>query len=247
MDFNINHYLVPEKKVEWAEDWGSNFYGEIEDKPPTEQALLKAQDEFFEHRDMKVWTKMYGLCYQYMGSLLKKRLVGKKFMQPEEVAEKTSSATLKFMSQYLTKPDFRVGASFAGMMGWKIVEVLAKPPKDNTISLDSQIDDDSASSLEDLISSNNISSDYDKPEDAALKENFSDVLNSLCKEADAVLGNNQYDRLLFRMYLLLCIRHPKSRHAKRIFMSTWATNYKDSKLLEYILMEFKNRLTEIAY
>ncbi len=132
VDFDIKHYLIEEVEVEKDPHRFDCFYGEIEDKPETEQLLFTLQREYLENgRKQEVWAKMFEICWSYMQSLIKKRQTGGRFIEPDELDDKTTSATLAFMSQYLTKPEFEVGASFAGMMGWKIVEVMYKPSADD--------------------------------------------------------------------------------------------------------------------
>jgi hypothetical protein len=40
------------------------------------------------------------------------------------------------------------------------------------------------------------------------------------------------------------MRHPKNRHAKKMFLDKWAKNYKIEKLIDYVMLEIRNRLYE---
>lgn len=242
IDFDIKHYLIEEAEVEKDPHRFDDFYGEIESKPETEQQMFALQDQYINHgRDQKVWSQMFEICWSYMQSLIKKRLSSAgKYMEPEELNDKTTAATLAFMSQYLTKPEFEVGASFAGMMKWKIVEVMYKPSADDkAISMSMEIDDDGKSTLEDLISAEEVG--WCSPEDEACKTDPIETINQVLAELDSTL-NDFYLETVVRGYLLLCMKHPKSRHSKRMFLNRWAQDPRVEKLIEYVMLEVHNRL-----
>ena len=191
---------------------------------------------------------MFALCWDYMRSLILQRIKGKNFVEPEIIDEQTTSATLAFMSQYLTRPEFEVGASFAGMMKWKIIEVLykGKNPKSNggePISLQYEIDDDGKSTLEDLIPANDV---VYSPEENALKRAPYDIIEEILHELDETLEckNAFYIKTIVRLYILLCLRHPKNRHAKKMFLDKWSKEYKIERLINYVMLELRNRLLE---
>lgn len=247
IDFDIKHYLIEETEVEKDPHRFDDFYGEIESKPETEQQMFALQDQYINHgRDQAVWSQMFELCWSYMQSLIKKRLASAgKYMEPEELDDKTTAATLAFMSQYLTKPEFEVGASFAGMMKWKIIEVMYKPSADDkAISMSTEIDDDGKNTLEDLIAAEDAGC-WCSPEDEVCRASPIDVINQVLKELDATL-NDFYLETVVRGYLLLCMKHPKNRHSKRMFLNRWAQSPRVEKLIEYVMLEVHNRLVEEA-
>ena len=190
VDFDIKHYLNDDIETEKDPHRFDNFYGDIEDKPDTERELFALQKEYLENgRSQEVWTKMFEICWSYMQSLIKKRQKGGKFIEKEELDDKTSSATLAFMSQYLTKPEFEVGASFAGMMGWKIVEVMYKPSADDkAISMSLEIDDDGKNTLEDLIAAEEVGG-WKSPEDDVCRVDPIDIINEVLEELDEVVDD----------------------------------------------------------
>ena len=189
---------------------------------------------------------MFEICWSYMQSLIKKRQKGGKFIEKEELDDKTASATLAFMSQYLTKPEFEVGASFAGMMGWKIVEVMYKPSADDkAISMSLEIDDDGKNTLEDLIAAEEVGG-WKSPEDDVCRVDPIDIINEVLEELDEVV-DDFYLRTIVRGYLILCLKHPKNRHSKRMFLNRWATDQKSEKLIEYTMLTIHNRLKEANY
>lgn len=251
VDFDIKHYLNEDASFEYDPDrFEGVFYGEFENKPETEQELLTLQAEYLKTRDQAIWQKMFGICWSYMKSLILQRIQKKAegYKDPEIVDDRTTSATLAFMSQYLTRPDFEVGTSFAGMMKWKIVEVLYKdknPKKKGgePISLSLEISDDGKATLEDLIAAEG---PVYSPEDAICQRNSYEIIDEILKELDDTLDceNREYIRNIVRLYIVLCMRHPKNRHAKKMFLDKWAKNYKIEKLIDYVMLEIRNRLYE---
>lgn len=242
MDFNINHYLVEEKEIVKDPHRFDCFYGTLEEKPESEQLLFKLQAEYLKTRDQKIWSEMFHICWSYIQSLIKKRQRGKNFIEPDDLNDKTTNATLTFMSQYLTNPEFEVGASFAGMMTWKIVEVMYETSKDDrAISLDMAINDDNKHTLNDIVSDEE--NHYQSPEESLINDSMSEIIDEILSELDDVIKNDWYRQILVRAYILLCVKHPKNRHAKRIFMNKWCTDVKTEKLVEYVMLEIYNRLS----
>lgn len=253
MDFNIADYLTEDdtevKPAVKSPDWKKGFYGKLEDKPDTEQALFKLQEQYLASRDMKIWSEMFKLCHSYARSLILKRNTGKQYMPPEEVDDKTTTATLAFMSQYLNNPDFEVGASFAGMMSWKIVEALYKnKTEDFHVSLNETINDDADVELQDAIGTqdykNVTSTDetYNDPTAFIDKMDLNEVIKGIFDELDESIEYDPRLEILVRLYLLLCLRHPRTRHSKRLFIERWAPDYKTATLLDYVLLELHNRM-----
>src|SRR5574344_1305604 len=138
----------------------NNENNNIENKPETEQKLLKLQDKWLQTHDKKTWAEMQALIYSYTRSMVLKKLAGKKYLEPDEVDDATAGATFSFMSQYL-RPNkdgtsFEVGASFAGLLNYKIMEALYKDsPEDNHISLNTLIGDDGKTELGDTLKVSN--------------------------------------------------------------------------------------------
>lgn len=258
------------------------FYGEISDKPPTEQELFALQTQLFverkeyqeEYKEYKkvldeclekgqlpeidppvdrsreTWSKMLEIMYQYTRSCILKRNKKKKFMEPEEVADKSISAALSFMSQYNKNPDFYVGASFAGMVKWKIVEALYKyQTEDDHLSLNQVINDDGAKEIgenmtyeDSVIKSNSI--DYMSPEEAIISENNENIIITIMNELDEVIGHSSKNAFLARLYLLIFLRSPRTRHSKRLFMERWGKDHQVEQVLESTILELHQRLTE---
>ena len=148
VDFDIKHYLEPEEDIDIdkrTQELREQFYGDMSEKPETEQELFALQEQYLKTRDHKIWVKMFEVALPYIKSLIlkkKKEEERSKWEESDEIASKASTATFLFLSQYLKKPQFEVGASFAGMINGKILEVLYGGTHDFDVSLNSKINDD---------------------------------------------------------------------------------------------------------
>ena len=258
------------------------FYGEIEDKPPTEQELFSLQTKLFverkeykrdyevyqkklkeicdrgevpnidppEDKSKQTWSDMLEIMYQYTRSCILKRNKKKRFMEPEDVTDKAISAALSFMSQYNKNPDFYVGASFAGMVKWKIVEALYKyQAEDNHVSLNQVISDEGPKEIgENMTYEDNAIpgsySDYGSPEDVILAESNEDLVTTLVGELDEMVGHSSKYAFLARLYLLIILRGPKTRHSKRLFLEQWASEHQMEQVLEATILELHQRMKE---
>lgn len=242
----------------------NGYYGSIDDKPDTEKELFYLQDEFFEKRkvyqeavkewikdtskpkpidnSIEPWSKMLAIIYSYACSLVKKSTKGKKYIDPDDVSDKGLEAAFRFMSSYNRKPDFAIGASFAGNLRWKVVEVMHE---DKVLSLNQPTSYDAQVELLDTISDDsygpefNIFVNYDNPEDMLLNE--SSPIEEVLSELDEEVGSNSKMAFLARLYLLVNLRVPRTRHIKRLFLENWAQEYKTEQVLESTVLEVYNR------
>lgn len=223
---------------------------EIALKENREPTLKKPED-----KSKEVWSKMLGIMYQYTRSCILKRNKKKKFMEPEEVSDKAIAAALAFMSQYNRNPDFYVGASFAGMVKWKIVEALYKPKlraENNHLSLNQLLSDEGTKELGDNITyeDNNLAvgaSDYLSPEDQIIIDDEENIIIGIFKELDEVIGHESRNAFLVRLYFLIFLRGPKTRHSKRLFMERWGKNHQVEQVLEASILEVHQRLADNRY
>lgn len=250
------------------------FYGTIEEKPPTEQKLFALQDQLFAERkkykkameawaknpskskkpidgSSKIWSEMLEICFNYSKSMILKRNKGNKFMEPEDVEDKAIDAAISFMNQFLKREDFEVGASFAGLIKFKIVEILYKGREDYHVSLNQIISDDSKTELIDSLGAGNlqsvICSNVNNPEEMLLKESPKDIIHEVLKELDEEIGHDSLLAFKVRLYLTIILRSPKTRHIKRLFLEHWAEDYKTEQVLESTVLEIYNRLRENSY
>lgn len=272
MEIVLDEYLPDE-------EWYKQFYGEVEDKPETEQKLFALQAEYFKKRieyrkkleawqkksdaaykkgkepplkpydeSKDVWSEMLSELYGYVRSCILQRCT-KKFMEPEDVSDKAMEASVRFMQQYIKRPDFVVGASFAGMFNMKIVEVLYKDKdEDQHVSLNALIGD-SNSEFGDTQYRNNFHNfmygDRDveySPEDVCFNETIEDVVDDLFGELDTVVEDSRL-QFLARLYVGVLLQGPKTRHIKRLFLETWCKEFKIEQALEATSLELYNRLS----
>lgn len=248
MDYTFENYLSEEEDVIPYEDrdhsWKDAYYGEMEDKPDTEQQLFKLQDQYLRTRDINVWRQMYDICFWYMRSMILQRCTGKMYLEPDEVFDKANGATVEFMSQYLNNPNFEVGASFAGMMKWKVVWVLYKDKdQEQTISLNQKIYD-SQKELGDFVGTreDELENDYVNPEDEVCKVDMKNILDEMLEEFDEAIKYDPRLEVLIRLYMLLYIRDPRNANTKKAFIDRWAPDFKTAQLLEYVMLEFYKRI-----
>lgn len=125
-------------------------------KPATEVLLSDLQAEYLKDRNQVAYQKMFEELVVYCRSLVLKTIKGKTFLQPDYVQEVALEATMRLMAQY-QKPEFTIGASFAGYLQFKILEVLYNTKviqEDMTLSLNAIVDASSKSThvteMEDL-------------------------------------------------------------------------------------------------
>jgi hypothetical protein len=96
-------------------------------KPATEVLLAKLQDEYLKTRDISIYQQIFSEILPYARSMVLKRTRGKIFLHPDLVDNAALDATIKFMAQY-EDPDFKgIHSSFAGILGYKVLEAMYGP------------------------------------------------------------------------------------------------------------------------
>lgn len=236
-DFNVAHFYINDTLENDSQE-DIQYYGEIKDKPATEQKLFELQDKWLATKDSKVWSEMYMIISSYMRSLILKKLTNKIFLEKEEIDDKNNKAVIKFMSQYLTNPNFKIGASFAGMMKWQVLSVLyGKEEKIKYESLEKTLSDDSSTTLGDIIHNDEYTNN------AFLKTSAKDIFEEVIYELNKTKVDSKTKSLIY-MYLILCLREPKNHHSKKIFQQNFFSDFKKRKILNLTLLEIYNRLKE---
>lgn len=223
-------------------------------KPDTEKELFRIQDEWLQTHDKEVWAKFQALVYSYTRSLVLKKLSNKKYLEEDEVLDATAEATFAFMAQYL-KPgkdgkQFEIGASFAGVINFKVMEALYKDcAEDNHVSLNTLISEDSDSELEDNIYlySDDRARDamaIDDPSENFIKTSLSEEIEDILQELDEEI-DDPYIRLVVRLYIVMCLRRPRSRHAKECFLKQYAADSRVRAVIDLSVKEFYNRMANM--
>ena len=247
VDFDIKHYLEPEEDIDIdkrTQELREQFYGDMSEKPETEQELFALQEQYLKTRDHKIWVKMFEVAFPYIKSLIlkkKKEEERSKWEESDEIAAKASTATFLFLSQYLKKPQFEVGASFAGMINGKILEVLYGGTHDFDVSLNSKINDD-GDEIIDIFQLEGTEEEPYSPTSQFDKITIEEIIDDVFDEMDEVIDYDLRLEMLARLYVLLYFRKPKSRHAKKIFLSRNCKNQKEEDFLERVILEIHNRL-----
>jgi hypothetical protein len=84
------------------------------------------QDQYFSEaskiKKQKIFGEMLILTKQYARSFYLQKIRGNKYVLPEDVTEVATSAAIAFMSQYIYRSNFYVGASFGRMLDFKVKE-----------------------------------------------------------------------------------------------------------------------------
>ena len=117
------------------------------------------------------------------------------------------------MSQYLYRPDFFVGVSFAGMMNGKVLETLYKQlPDDDNFSLNETVGD-TDHEFNDMqeVTMVSLFKEIPLPEDCLNKVSITKILHELLEEFDSQVKNERI-KLKLRFYLFILLRKPRNKH-----------------------------------
>ena len=228
-------------EVEWE--------GSLEDKPEIEQTLYKLQDAWYnekinDKKKMAIWTEMFGYVQTYARSMVLQKLKNKKFLSPDIIDDYTSDSSLRFMSQYLYRRNFKCGTSFGKMINYKVLEaVYGEKEEDKTLSL---ILDSDSSELDLLNIADKadikpiLSQKYDDFEDI-FKSTFYDTVCEVLRELDEEIKDDII-KMKCRFYINLIFKKPKNRHIKSQFIKMCCNNKKEIDMVNLIEIELLERL-----
>jgi hypothetical protein len=188
---------------------------------------------------------MFVLVQKYSRSLILKKNKGKKYIEPDEIDDQATQTALAFMSQYIYRPGFHCGASFAGMINPKVLETLYKYNReDHNMSL-SAVLGDSNLELEDMqakaftaIYDNEIST----PGSFLDHTNIKEVIDELFKETDHEV-KSELQRFKIRAYLQILLRKPKNKHSRPTFLR-YMCNKTELDLVNLFELELYQRLNK---
>jgi hypothetical protein len=214
----------------------NNDKNKLESKPVSEQQAFAYQTKWLQTKDPKVWEEWTALMFSYTRSLVLKKLTRKKYLEPDEIDDITADAVFNFMAQYLkptkTGGQFEVGASFAGMVNFKILEALYRGKDDSHIlSLDAAITDE-----------NKTLADFAKPlkvegsNDSFLDFDLTDIVEDLLDEIDKRYSNDIYLASILKLYVNLILKCPKQAATKNKFVTLFQVS---DKHIEFIYDFFK--------
>ena len=95
-------------------------------KPETEKLLTELEKEYLVTRDVSIYQRIFSELLPYARSLILKKTKGKIYLPPALVDDAALESTVKFMAQY-EKTTYKTRASFAGLLGFKVLESLYGP------------------------------------------------------------------------------------------------------------------------
>jgi len=181
---------------------------------------------------------------KYSRSLILKKNKGQPYKDPSDVDDDANQTALSFMSQYIYRPGFHCGASFAGMINPKVLETLYKHSNDDrTYSLNNELHDSNLE-LEDMQKSMNFqsifNSNYDEPGDFINRTSLKEIITSIIKEFNEVVPD---EKLRFKLlsYIQLLLRKPKNKHILPMFLKYIALDKKEYDLMQLFQLELHNR------
>jgi hypothetical protein len=244
----INYEESAAEKVRFSDE-GAIWYGEAGDRPEIENQLQELQTEYY-HTDDKakkqdIWSNMFTLVQKYSKSLILKKIKGKKYVEPDEVDDQATQTALAFMSQYIYRPGFHCGASFAGMINPKILETLYKHSReDHHYSLNGILGDTNLE-LEDMQEKAKFESLYDNvtttPGDFIDNVDLQRVMEELFDEFDKAVPS-EVQRFKTRAYLQILLRKPKNKHSRPSFLRH-ICNKTELDLINLFELELYQRLS----
>jgi hypothetical protein len=232
-------------------DEGEAWYGSLESKPEIEQILHRLQSEYYdaksESRKKAIFSEMFGWINRYAKSLFLKKVKGGDYVEPDIVEDKAIHAALAFMSQYINRPGFRVGASFGGMLEFKVREAKFKEYADeHNLSLNAFVGDEGDSELEDIQERAGFK-DVFRPnrglvEDDLFKTSLNDAIDTTLEDFDiGVVGDPKFS-IAGRMWLAILLRKPRNKHGKGQFLRIWGAEPKMKRTLQLLELTLYQRL-----
>ena len=112
-------------------------------KPDTERYLFNLQLIYTSLRDPAVWDDFFKYILKYANSIVLKKNTGKVYLPPDQIGDKITNVTSKFMEKYLKSDSYKIEASFFGVLDKKAFEALYDcKDEDLTLSLNSILGDE---------------------------------------------------------------------------------------------------------
>jgi hypothetical protein len=243
---DIIDYRNKVKKVKIDLNNSQNLWAISDKRPQIEKDLTIIQRKYFKEKDPAkkhiLWQDMFVLIKKYARSLILKKKKGGKYTDPEIIEDQSIQVALVFMSQYLYRPDFFVGVSFAGMMNGKVLETLYKQlPDDDNFSLNETIND-SEHEFEDIQDTimESIFREMPLPEECLYKVSITDIVHELLKEFDSLVKDEKV-KLKLRFYIFILLKKPRNKHIFPTFFK-YQCNKKELDLIQLFELELYQRI-----
>lgn len=244
IDYTIDDRPVVEDAtlIEWE--------GELKDKPEIEQKLYHLQEAWYnkdstDEQKRAIWMEMFGHVQLYARSMVLQKMKNKKFLSPDIIDDYASESSLRFMSQYLYRRNFKCGTSFGKMINYKVLEaVYGNKEDDKTVSLSQESDDTEIDLLnlsQKVGMSQFLTQEAEDPSDMLMKETFEDLVDEVFRELDSEIDDSII-KLKCRMFINLVFKKPKNRHVKAQFIKKCCHTKKEIDVINLLELEFKERL-----
>ena len=226
---------------------GPKVYTKYTPPPETEIILTALQELYLKPGCSRALRDRYFMLMRsYARSILLKEIKRKGIVfPPEKVEELATDSTLLLMNQY-TKEGWKISASFAGALRWKVVESLYGDSKgEMNYSLNRTFSEDSnAKEMLDLMSNSNTPwynhTSQDPADEVAENENTAiEEVRTLVAQAYDILPYKVY--LKFLPWLLLKLRKPRIRNVMMQFSRIFL-NSKEEEAFDLLLLEMRNRI-----
>lgn len=223
-------------------------------KPKTEIALAELQEIYLRDRDVVTYQRMFSEILPYARSLILKKTTGKIFLPPDLVDSAALEATVKFMSQY-ERLDFRIDTSFAGMLGFKVLEAMYGPKiiaADQIGSLNEHIENGKSKDTEfgDMQEAFNFTYMF-RPDTQQIGEDPSDYLFN--KESDAIdsvmsVVKDLQKSVDLHSYLMIGLAITQFIRKRKTYPKLRADFLNDPQreILDLAILEIKKRLGNTA-
>lgn len=231
----------------------STFYGTLQNKPEIEQELFSLQDNYYstndENEKLDIWKKMFLKVRIYARSMVLQKLKNKTFLPPDEIDEKATTAAINFMSQYVNRLNFKVGASFGSMINFKVLEAVYNNEKEEKVKSLYLENDNKEIDLMALSKRENLNLLWNKSYDDINEENFeslNDIIHEFLNEADSEITSDSL-KLKFRMYFLILLKNPKNYHTKDLFIKLNCTSKKEIDFLNLIEKTLYEKFLNFSY
>jgi hypothetical protein len=220
-------------------------------KPLTEIQLMDLQTKLLACRDEDTWQGMFTIMISYSRSLLLKINKGKVYLEPSHVLGVATDAAIKIMRRYTEDPSFKIDASFAGLLHWKVIESLYGNYEEETnVSWNHIISTESGhvtelGDLQSILDDSELDAmkRYEPDYNVLSTEVLSNIVTTVIKDFDGAVDNYRLS-LLGRAFVLLILRQPRARKAPEAFKQHLAKNTKEEEVLDLLLLEIKAKMSE---
>lgn len=228
------------------------------DVPKTELELQELQALYLEDKtNQEINDKYFFLLRTYARSIALKVIKRKGiYLQPERVDEISTDATLLLLDQY-SKEGWKVTASFAGALLWKVYEAMYDQAKDeqaSSLNLTFSSDKDSKEILDVVGTDACLPWSFtvhgreidNNPSDIMAKQiNVAyDEVSEVIDEAYQILPYRTFMR--FVPWLVLKFRKAKTRNIELLFKRLYLTS-KEEDAFEILLLEIHNRIASHVF